>query len=137
MPTFTFLARIQSVIWQPRLGKDLRGEKAIPSRGSELTVRIDALALRQVGIAGGLALIAFGLIGVCVGASFFSPWQEDRDDLHLHEHYGIDTREDHKLVMTEAQIVVLGLFLGGSMLILGVFLTVLAMGYRSESNNGG
>lgn len=95
------------------------------------------MTLRQLGIAGGLALIAYGLIGVYIGASYFSPWQEDRDDLHLHEHYGIDTREDHKLVMTETQIVVLGLFLGGSMLIFGVFLTVLAMGYKSESKNSG
>jgi hypothetical protein len=92
------------------------------------------VTLRQVAIAGGLALIAFGLIGAYVGASFFSPWQKDRNDLHLHEHYGIDTRENHKLVMTEAQIVVEGLFLGGSMLVLGVFLTVLATGCKSESN---
>lgn len=95
------------------------------------------MALRQVGIAGGLALIAYGLIGVYIGASYFPQWQEDRDDLHLHEHYAIDTREDHLLVMTEAQIVVEGLFLGGSMLVLGAFLTFLAMGSKSESNSNG
>jgi hypothetical protein len=98
---------------------------------------IDTVTLRQVGIAGGLALIAYGLIGVYAGASYFSPWQEDRDSLHLHEHYGNDTRADHLLVMTEAKIVVEGLFLGGSMLLLGVFLTALALGKVSISEKSG